>query len=114
MHYTEYKSKCQGSLSKTSLLTDLNKHSISQGAEEGAYVLDQRLWLLQCCEVSSRLHLRPTLDIIEALGKGTWWCRDLILENSHTCRYLNPPSQYLITLMIGLVVEARRRVNGLR
>ena len=40
----------------------------SQGTEEGAYVLDQRLWLLQCCEVSSRFHLGPPLDVVEAFG----------------------------------------------
>jgi hypothetical protein len=42
---------------------------VSQWTEEGAYVLDQCLWLFQGCEVSSRFHLCPTLDIVEALGK---------------------------------------------
>ena len=40
----------------------------SQGAEEGAYVLDQCLWLLQCGKVTSRLHLGPPLDVVEAFG----------------------------------------------
>jgi hypothetical protein len=68
-------------------------HCVSQGAEEGTYVLDQRLWLLQCCEMSSRFHLCPTLDSVETLCKGTRWNRDLVLENSHARWNLNPPGR---------------------
>src|SRR5260221_8466943 len=78
----------------------------SQWAEEGAYILDQCLWLFQGCEVPSRFHLRPTLDIVEALGKGTWRNGKLIRENSYPCRNLNPPGICFITLVRGLVVEA--------
>lgn len=80
----------------------------SQRAEEGAYVLDQCLWLFQGYEVSSRFHLRPTLDIVEALGKGTGRNGKLIRGNSHPCRNLNPPGICFITLVRGLVVEASR------
>ena len=87
--------------------------SLSQGAEEGAYVFDQGLWLFHCCEMSSGFHLCPSLDIVVVLRNRSWGHRDFLREHSHACRNLNP-ARIGFTLLKGLIVETRRGVDGLR